>query len=132
MRGMGGRKRKSLYARTVHALQAVIAGELERGRALPLEVGALTVQGAGGPPAHRQHGPTISLEVAGRVYTATRTMLRGRILWLVDLRVDDSAAALLAPLVDAARRYQGRADLDVRGALEVALRLLQPAPAAVA
>ena len=111
------------YERTVHGLTRAIDNRIAAGDIAPMVVGGLTVFGLGGPSPHHQPGPTISLEVRGRTYTATRQHQAGRVVWAVDLRQDLPGDALLAPLVAAASQLAGQA-LTEREAVEMAVRVL--------
>lgn len=109
------------YERTVHGLTRAIENRVVTEDVFPAVIGALTVFGLGGPQPARQPGPTISLTVLGRVFTATRQHHGGRVVWAVDRRHDTD---LLGLLVAEARRQLGREVAELE-AVELALAAMR-------
>lgn len=118
------KRQRGVYARTVHGLVAAIEHQVSDGYTGPLTIYGATVFAAGGPAPHYQPGPTVVLRAANKVWTATRIHHRGRVAWAVDLRVDDNADELLAPLIAEVGHQLGR-ELTAREAIDEAVRLLR-------
>lgn len=118
------------YERTAHGLTRSIDARLAAGDAFPVVLSGMTVFGYGGPLPHHQPGPTISLTVQDRVFTATRQHKFGRVVWAVDERPAD-VEELVGRLVAEAQRQLGR-EVTTAEAVELALVALRGETAAAA